>query len=451
LLLTFICLVPAVYYNKDSDSFAFSTARTRWIKIIQDAIDDVESAVIKSSDNDFQKQGKTIESQLKQLKSDVQSDAEVKPFTDRSIKAFASFDKVLQGQKYTWLTGPWLFLENYLYRVINSFFIKQTLWFNYDIFHNLKKNSFESSVDGVVELAIRYYKLSEQIKDIDENTKQILFNEFAEISLWGNATDLSLLATATLDDIKSIQGAEARKKSEANILDNDLDEAWKQLNLVKGDKRVDFVLDNAGFEVYTDLVFALFLLDLKLSNKIVFHTKDIPWMVSDVNIKDFYVLLQDLKNVKLFPDHRKELDYLINKIEFFNNNGTLQLRTSPFWTLDLDFWNIDPNETEFGGAQVHKDLSESSLVIFKGDMNYRKLTGDRRWPSTTSFNKSIGPLASNGIKVLALRTIKADVLVGLSEGIYEKVSDEWSKDHEERLSWLSSGKYAVISFSNGEN
>ncbi|ODQ61408.1 hypothetical protein WICANDRAFT_61966 [Wickerhamomyces anomalus NRRL Y-366-8] len=444
--------LPDVYYNKDSDSFAFSTARTRWIKIIQDAIDDVASAVKNSSDAEFKKQGEQIESELKQLKNDVQSDGAVKPFQHPTNKAFASFDKVLKGQNYTWLTGPWLFLENYLYRVINSFFISKSLWFNYDIFDNLKRSSFESSVAGVVELAIRYYKLTEEVNSIDEQTKQILFNEFAEISLWGNATDLSLLATATLEDIKSIQGAEARKKSEANILDNDLDEAWKQLTTSKDEvKRVDFVLDNAGFEVYTDLIFALFLLDLKLTDEVVFHTKDIPWMVSDVNIKDFYILLADLKNTTLFPEHRKELDHFINKIEYFNNNGTLQLRTSPFWTLDLDFWNIDPKEVEFGGAKVHKDLSDSSLVIFKGDMNYRKLTGDRRWPSTTTFAESIGPLASNGLKILALRTIKADVLVGLQEGVYDQVGDFWEKDHDSRLSWLSSGKYAVISYSNGSN
>lgn len=445
-------LVPNVYYNKDSDSFAFSTARTRWIKIIQDAIDDVSKAVSESSDSEHKQQGEQIEKELKGLKNDVQSDGAVKPFQHPTIKAFASFDKVLKGQNYTWLTGPWLFLENYLYRVINSYFISKSLWFNYDIFDNLKKSSFESSVSGVVELAIRYYKLTEETSSIDEETKKILFNEFAEISLWGNATDLSLLATATLDDIKSLQGAEARKKSEANILDNDLDEAWKQLTTTKDKvKRVDFVLDNAGFEVYTDLIFALFLLDLKLADQVVFHTKDIPWMVSDVNIKDFYILIQDLKNTKLFPEHRKELDHFVNKIEFLNNNGTLQLRTSPFWTLDLDFWNIDPKEVEFGGADVHKDLSDSSLVIFKGDMNYRKLTGDRRWPSTTSFTKAIGPLASTGLKVLALRTIKADVLVGLDEGVYDKVGDAWEKENESRLSWLSSGKYAVISYSSGEN
>lgn len=39
----------------------------------------------------------------------------------------------------------------------------------------------------------------------------LLFKEFIDISLWGNATDLSLLAgNVTLEDIKSVQGAEVQ-------------------------------------------------------------------------------------------------------------------------------------------------------------------------------------------------------------------------------------------------
>ncbi|KAH3666699.1 hypothetical protein WICMUC_005516 [Wickerhamomyces mucosus] len=441
--------LPPVYYNKDSDSFAFETARVRWIKIVQDTIEDINEA-IKDKSQEFIEQGQSISKQLSSLKSDIQNDGEIKPFLNNSnIKAYGSYNEVLQNQNYTWLSGPWLILENYLYRLINSFFLAQPLWFNYDIFNNLKKSAFESSVDGVSELAVRYYELSSNINKLDSEALKILFTEFTEISLWGNATDLSLLATATLDDIKSIQGAEARKKSEDKILSNDLSEAWNQISQNKG--RVDFVLDNTGFELYTDLIFALFLIETKLSTQVNFHTKDIPWMVSDVNIKDFYILIDELKNVEKFPLNRKEIDFFINKVEYYNNIGVLNLQTSSFWTLDKDFYEINPSEIKYGGADLYKDLLNSKLIIFKGDMNYRKLTGDRRWDPTTKFINSIGPLASQGLKILSLRTVKADVLVGLPQGVYEKITEEWGKTNDNKLSWLYSGKYAVISYSNGDN
>lgn len=421
---------------------------------MQDAVDDVEKALDTApQDTKHHSQGAEIVKLLQDLKKDIESDGVILGFEDDSTLVHQSYNAELKGKNYTWLTGPWLVLENYLYRAINEFFVTRSEWFNYDIFDNLKSDSFNESVHGVTELATRYYQLVEKLNskvEIDEESLKLLFFEFAEISLWGNATDLSLLATATLEDIKSIQGAKARKDSEDKILTNDLDQAWEELRSTKKPlKRVDFVLDNSGFELYTDLIFGLFLIDLKLADQIVLHTKDIPWMVSDVNIKDFYKLLSLLRDDTVFKEHRKELDFLINKIEFLNNNGSILLRTSPFWTLDHDFHKISPSETKFGGAQVYHDLLESSLVIFKGDMNYRKLTGDRRWPSTTPFVDSIGALASEGLKVLALRTVKADVILSLKEGIYEQVTNEWGKSNENKLGWLSSGKYAVISFSNG--
>ncbi len=51
--------------------------------------------------------------------------------------------------------------------------------------------------------------------------------------------------------------------------------------------RVDVILDNAGFELVTDLVLADFLVSAGLAKQIRFHGKSIPWFVSDVTKQDF--------------------------------------------------------------------------------------------------------------------------------------------------------------------
>ena len=73
------------------------------------------------------------------------------------------------------------------------------------------------------------------------------------------------------------------------------------------------------------------------------------------------------------------------------------------------------------------------------------------WDPTTPFSKAIGPLgAGSGVKVLALRTCKADVVVGLKPGEDEKLrAMEGGGDDGGERKWAWSGKWALVSFSAG--
>jgi uncharacterized protein with ATP-grasp and redox domains len=113
-----------------------------------------------------------------------------------------------------------------------------------------------------------------------EQAEEILLIEMAEICLWGNKTDLSLLTNLTEEDIQKLQGAKVRKASEKNILINDLSKAFAVLNNAlnegKLERRVGFVLDNAGFELFVDLILAGYRLYTGLATTVILHPKDIP-------------------------------------------------------------------------------------------------------------------------------------------------------------------------------
>jgi hypothetical protein len=257
-------------------------------------------------------------------------------------------------------------------------------------------STFRSSRPAVIELAGRYHELIIQMenKKSDDEAEKILFMEMCEICLWGNATDLSLLTSLTYEDIQKLQGSEARKSSEKNIIVNDLEAAYDVLKEAQKDgnkeRRIDIVLDNAGFELYVDLILAGFLLSTGLATHVLLHPKSIPWFVSDVLPGDFAALLTALAGPQDFystpsddenhsgkipePLSRKEVDelsFLFSRWSEFHGEGQLILRSNRFWTEGGSFWRLPASD-----PKLYEDLKESELVIFKGDLNYRKLTGD---------------------------------------------------------------------------
>ncbi|QEU59781.1 hypothetical protein KDRO_C03030 [Kluyveromyces lactis] len=441
--------IPRVFSTGDKGTFGQFTAEVRWPTILQNAYDDLQLAINETDSQLAKEQGEIIKKQIAGLKQDVENDAKPTLLPEQ----YKDFNEILkENDSQTWLNGDWLFLEILLYRKVNIFFREQSEWDDFDIFQRLKTSTFESSKNGVLDLATYYHGVIEKFNG-NEDAIPPLFQEFIEISLWGNATDLSLLATATLDDINAIQNSANRLKQKSNILIDDSEKAFQYLKSQKGTGRVDFILDNSGFELYTDLLFAVFMLDFNLASSVVMHGKDIPYMVSDVMIKDFNDIIAQLEDPKFFPvEDRTHLDFITKKIKDYVEQNKISIKAHPFWTGPLDYWNIDPSETKYGGAECHKELSTANLCIFKGDLNYRKLTGDRVWPRTTPWDTSIGPLKDNGLVTLSLRTAKADVIVGLREGEDEELSEYWASQGNENGSWwTSSGKWAVICFNDGSN
>ncbi|KAG0684073.1 hypothetical protein C6P40_003519 [Pichia californica] len=453
--------LPGVYNLGDPTSFAFSTARERWPTIIGNCKVDVSTHINESNDPELAHQGKIILQDIQNIIDDIKNGALIRKFTEEEVKLIPSLqsynDKLDElNEPATYLQGPWLLIECYLYRILDLNIKSQSKWIDFDVFEASKRSAFVLSKSGIYELAIRYHYLSKEIKNTNDPISieklSFLFEEFIDVSLWGNATDLSLLANATLEDIQSRQGQEARAESSKNIIDNDLPEAWKRLLSVPFEqRRIDFVLDNAGFEFYSDLSLSLFLLDSKLVKNVTFHCKTRPWMVSDTMIKDYKIFIKDMLDETSLPDHREEINYFVKSIEHYHENKQFQLVDSEFWTSALDHWDITPQETNYGGNKLYNYFQDSTLVIVKGDLNYRKLTGDMKWPRTTPFGIALNKLANSNIHILALRTCKSDVCVGLAPGVEEKLNDHWkSLGNKIPELWCSSGQWAVISYNPGK-
>lgn len=224
-----------------------------------------------------------------------------------------------------------------------------------------------------------------------------------------------------------------------NIVIDDTSPIWNQLKKMKhpGDHpsdhpasaRIDIILDNSGYELITDLCLAEFLVASGLATTVHFHGKAFPWFVSDTTQKDFYSTLTQLEqstNEVVARFGQKWLKRLQDNSWCFT--------THDFWTLPYTF-----DQMRLRCPNLYNHLANSDLIIFKGDLNYRKLVGDINWDTTTPFQEALRGF--HPAPLCVLRTIKSDTVAGLNDCIKRKVS-------EIDAQWMVNGNWGVISFSD---
>lgn len=176
------------------------------------------------------------------------------------------------------------------------------------------------------ELSDRYMSLvsSDSFAKAGPDAQYLVFVKMMEISLWGNATDPSLLSTLSLHQIQSLQGKKAIQEGQARIASNNMPAAWEHLDAHRGG-RVDIVLDNAGLELFTNLVYSLYLLDSGLASQVPLHAKSIPWFVSDVIPRDFSILLSALADPTLFASGIRRVARLAERLKEAYKGGLLSI------------------------------------------------------------------------------------------------------------------------------
>lgn len=87
---------------------------------------------------------------------------------------------------------------------------------------------------------------------------------------------------------------------------------------------IDIIIDNAGYELFTDFCLAAFLITIKFADKIRFYPKLYPWYISDASINDIHWTIDYMKNAS-----NECLKKFANLIEnYFKNN---------IWTIEVTF------------------------------------------------------------------------------------------------------------------
>ncbi|XP_054252496.1 damage-control phosphatase ARMT1 isoform X1 [Indicator indicator] len=299
---------------------------------------------------------------------------------------------------------------------------------NFDVFKEGKAQNFFESQEAVIALCTYFQELLKNIKDLDERQLQEELFKLLQVSLWGNKCDLSFSAGEDRSQKSSL--LQSLEDMIPYILVNDMEKLWsllvntKKRNTEKSNVRVDIILDNAGFELVSDLVLADFLLLSKLADEVHFHGKSIPWYVSDTTRHDFNWTIKQLQSANHMWMSRCGINWEGNL-----KKGVWVYCDHMFWTLPHDFSSMAEVAPD-----LHADLQKSNLLLFKGDLNYRKLTGDRKWEYSVPFHQALNRF--HPAPLCSLRTLKSDTQVGLKPGQGEQIQasePEWMESHDHVL------------------
>jgi hypothetical protein len=313
---------------------------------------------------------------LAALLAESTTDAPVGPLppADPEIAAWREWERGHTGRP--WSRAPFLWAESYFYRrllhAVDHF--TPGPWCGLDPFAPTK--SAELAAAGSTDLLAQLDALP---PDPAGRTRALLL-----AALWGNRADLSFALGGT--------GADT---AEDELLVDDLDAALERLT----GGTVHLVADNAGRELLADLALLDHLLDSGAADQVRLHVKPAPYYVSDATTADVSACLHRMSGA---GGRAGEAAARLGRA-FAGDRA--RIGTDPFWCGPL---TVDRSPSALLGS-----FAGATLVIAKGDLNYRRLVGDRRYPETTPFAGLTGYLPA---PLLALRTCKSEVVVGLPPG-----------------------------------
>lgn len=422
---------------KYKGTFAYKTVTERMPRILAQVVDSLtklEPSMRERHKDAGVEELKVVIGRISELRYQMQTDKPMTPIisgkdVDAWIAVFTVYQQELQGTEPTWFTVSWLFAECYMYRKIFDIIQSSTLLKDIDPFSNQKEESFKAMLPQITSMA----KFLCELIHKSNRDMRMEFEHLVLLCLWGNRIDLSMLATMDSYD-GSISLLDSDLKSlRTNLLADHRDALWELLEVVRlpkqSEHRLDFVLDNMGLEIVTDLCLAEWLLSTGLADTIHFHCKQLPWFVSDALIKDLKWTLDQMAG-----SENSALSELGTKWQQRIETGTFVLKDHYFWTTSYEYAAM-----EKVAPDLYADLSKAHLIFFKGDLNYRKLLADRNWLYTEQFSMALDKFKPTNL--CALRTLKADLVTGLPPGAADRAA-------REDKNWMVTGQYAVLQVHN---
>jgi Damage-control phosphatase ARMT1-like domain len=306
----------------------------------------------------------------------------------------------------SWLDVPWYWAEAFFYRRL----LEATGYFQPGPGHQVDPFGPKKATELALDAAPHAVNaLLSRLPDEPRGR----FDMLLHASLWGNRSDLSYEVARRLG--RPTGDPEER----ANLLVDDSNRLWDLLR-TKECSRLAILTDNSGTELLMDLALADYLVCQDLVKEVQLHLKPHPFFVSDAMVQDVWAGLAALEAA---GSATREL---AQRLRTQIARGDLRLLIHWYYGTSLFYFQLPEDLRDL--------LADVDLVVAKGDVNYRRLLGDAHWLPTTPFAQATEYFPA---PLVALRTMKAEIIVGLGPGVAERL-------RAEDPSWLVNGKRGVV-------
>jgi hypothetical protein len=304
------------------------------------------------------------------------------------------------GQR--WLDIPFLWAESYFYHLLLEAvgYFDPGPWRGIDPFIGKRTELEDPTLDA---------ELSSAFEPAGSSSRRYIAT-LIHAAMWGNRADLGFRLSGSSAAADGAPGGilEDQTVAVADHLGN------------QSTGIITLIADNAGRELIPDLFLLDHLLHLHPNLIVELHLKPRPYYVSDATTSDLLATLHRLTDI---PGRAR---VTATRLRTALRADRLRVRVHEFYCAPLSFHDL-PDD-------LRGDLARADTVIVKGDLNYRRLVGDRHWPATTSFTALTQHFPS---QVIALRTLKSDVAVGIDARVLDAL-DEGEPD------WRTSGSHGIV-------
>jgi hypothetical protein len=358
---------PTPLRTDGSNAFAFFSMRERVPRIARDALDrnpDYPTAVKRA-----------VERLAHEIEQDARLPAPRFPVADAPAWAAAYAEHAHE----TWLDAQWFHAELAFYRELAH---ACRFWeTGRDPFAPAKLEEISGD---------RPWSRLEEALALAEGSREERVATLLEACVWGNRVDLSYAVAAS-----------RTHRDDGDLL---VDERNAAVGfLVLPGSHVHIVADNAGTELGLDLALVGAILEEPRA-RVTLHLKIEPMFVSDAMPRDVWGLLERMRG------RGGALGSLAERLDASFDAGRLVLAPDPFWSGPRFLWQAP--------SHVCAALESATIVVLKGDVNYRRLIGDALWAPATPLARACEDARA---PIVCLRTMKSDPVVGLPEGIAERL------------------------------